>query len=115
MTKYLLPAASMAFALVSSPIGAAFPTGYDLYRDCGSTDYGNQMFCLGFLAGVWTTAESSNRFCHNGTFVHGQMQLLFLDWARRNPGLLDLDEGTAALLSFVNAFPCRPALPPTGR
>ena len=45
-------------------------------------------------------------FCPKGPAQTGQLVLIFMGWARRNPQYLDRDASDATLAAFAESYPC---------
>lgn len=106
MNKSRLAAALGFTVLWLLPAAASNYSGYDLYRDC----YGElPSFCQGYLLGVFMGSELAGaQLCAPGYQAQaGQLQLLCLEWTRRNPGRLSLNAYSAATEALRAAFPCR--------
>lgn len=96
-------------------------TGYELLEKCEATEslgivrYSmDQSACLGFINGVFDGASAAlvlrnapQLFCPAQNVQIGQMQLIYVNWARRNPQYLGRSAATAVLAAFADAFPCR--------
>jgi hypothetical protein len=96
-------------------------TGYELLEKCEATEnlgavkYSmDQTYCLQFVHGVFdgasaalTLRDASQLFCPAQGVQIGQMQLIYVNWARRNPQYLGRGAATAVLAAFADAFPCR--------
>jgi Ssp1 endopeptidase immunity protein Rap1a len=99
---YLL--SSSAF-LTGTPAHAANATGYDLYRDCTATSAYDKGFCLGVIVGVYAEMDSG-LICAPEVVKYGQLEMIFLNWARNHPAKLSVSHGTAVHIALADAFPC---------
>ncbi len=110
-----LAIALMALAAWGTPSFAAPPTGYDLYNECTSVNNLDTASCLGYLRGALDGAmfyaSLSQPPCPSGVIKAGQLQLIFLRWARENPQFLGRNSLLVAMASFADAFPCKPEKP----
>jgi hypothetical protein len=98
----IIAAVCMAAA---APATSRANTGYDLYADCTSGTIYARGFCLGYIAGIYAVADD---VCGPGTSVQrGQLEMIFLDWARRRPANLSLSQVEAVHAALREAYPCR--------
>jgi hypothetical protein len=96
-------------------------TGYELLEKCEATESlgairytMDQSYCLFYLNGIFEGVSTALRlrdapqlFCPAQTIQVGQMQLIYTNWARRNPQYLGRGSATAVLAAFAEAFLCR--------
>ena len=89
-------------------------TGYDLFLKCGNGQDPNRAdryieaaLCMGYLSGVWDMAITAGSVtgrrivCPTATIQSGQLSLIYMNWARRNPQIIG---GTTAYGSALGAF-----------
>jgi hypothetical protein len=104
-----------ASVLLSANFSSQAQTGYELFSHCQyvNSDFSTPQVaidafkCTAYLSGVWDgLALSHSGFC-SGPVQLGQIVLVFVEWARRNPQYLSRPAGEAALASFASAFPCK--------
>jgi hypothetical protein len=115
----------LAVGLLLAPCSASravIATGYDLYWECtvAGSDIDAAAYHLdctgylsGYLGGLFEAKKLSNSptlaigACPSGDVVIGQYQLVFKNWAERNPKWLSRPAPDALAASLIEAFPCQ--------
>jgi hypothetical protein len=93
-------------------VWASFENGNELYGDCTESDgTPPTAYCLGFVAGVFDTAEmllldSSGRLCAPKSVTLGQVRDVIVKYLRENPAERNLPASLLALRAVQAAWPC---------
>jgi hypothetical protein len=105
-----------AVITVISTVNAIYPahaeTGYEFYQAClkgnQSQDF-HEVMCIKYLQGIWDGLALAGYayVCLNGTMKIGQLELIFMKWARDNPNKLGVDAKFAVATAYAEAFPCQ--------
>jgi hypothetical protein len=105
-----------AAVTVISIVNAIYPahaeTGYEFYQNClkgnKSQDF-HEISCIRYIKGVWDGLILAGYpyICLNGSVQIGQLELIFINWARNNPNNLGMDVQFGVATAFAKAFPCQ--------
>jgi hypothetical protein len=103
-TIYAVAVALSLLLGAGSAVAAGMISGNELYQDCNGED---ELFCRGFLLGVFSQTARDDGVCAANNYAQaGQLQMIFLGWARRYPGRLSLNAADATIEAFRAYFPC---------
>lgn len=126
--KLLAVGGVMFLSVYSCPIASAEDTGGALFSQCTKSE---QMMlpalsgllpsdiagmvllarsaCRDKLVNTWNIlAANGERLCPaGGRVTEDQLEMVFVDWARRYPQYLGMRTGEALRTAWLSAFPCR--------
>jgi Rap1a immunity proteins len=103
-------AAGIVFAAWITP-GPCAETGYVFYQTCLKGDRGNSfegVACIRYIQGLWDglVLAGYSFICPHEPIQLGQLELIFVKWARDNPERLGMEAQFVLATAFTNAFPC---------
>jgi hypothetical protein len=95
-------------------------TGVELFSSCerfqhdGATANMSGVICLRYLAGVWQGIVAISELYKidlvcpgDAALAAGQIELIFMEWARRNPQRLNQRASDGIVAALVETFPCQ--------
>lgn len=97
------------FGVAIWPARAAFLDGNGLYQHCSESSASGQMFCAGYVAGVWDTASRAHLVCPAGQVMLAQVEQIVKEYLRESPEKTSDAASFLALSALMDAFPCEKA------
>jgi hypothetical protein len=85
---------------------AEFVSGNDLYRDLRSDKVSDNLYALGYIAGVADAGQSGSH-CIPSTVNLGQIQDMTVDYLRRNADVRNLSADILVGLMLLERWPCK--------
>jgi len=85
---------------------AEFVSGNDLYRDLRSDKVSDNLYALGYIAGVADAGQSGSH-CIPSTVNLGQIQDMTFDYLRRNADVRNLSADVLIGLMLLERWPCK--------
>jgi len=117
MMKRTITAFVMLFVIAGQAV--CYADGNKLLSQCkaaidrSSTAYQDASFCMGFLNGMTSTVSVMHTalnvprpFCLPDKIPTGQGVRVVIKYLEKHPELLHYDDGSLAMLAFMEAFPC---------
>jgi hypothetical protein len=85
---------------------AEFTSGNDLYKDLRSDKVSDNIYALGYIAGVADAGQSGSH-CIPSTVSLGQLQDMAIDYLRRNADVRNLSADVLIGLMLLERWPCK--------
>jgi hypothetical protein len=95
-----------ALLFVPAMASAEFVSGNDLYKDLRSAEISDNIYALGYIAGVADAGQSGSH-CIPNTVNLGQIQDMTFDYLRRNADVRNLSADVLIGLMLLERWPCK--------
>jgi hypothetical protein len=97
----------LTFLLISPICFAEFRMGNDLKNECQSNaSITDQMYCLGYIAGVSDANKGTGKYCLPPGVTQGQLKAVVSKYFNEYPENLHYTADSLIIDAFKIAFPC---------
>jgi hypothetical protein len=95
-----------ALLFLPAMASAEFTSGNDLYKDLRSDKVSDNLYALGYIAGVADAGQSGSH-CIPNSVTLGQIQDMALDYLRKNADIRNLSADILVGLMLLERWPCK--------
>ena len=92
--------------MIPAMASAEFTSGNDLYKDLRSDKLVDNIYALGYIAGVADAGQSGSH-CIPTSVSLGQLQDMVIDYLRKNAEIRNLSADVLVSLMLIERWPCK--------
>jgi hypothetical protein len=95
-----------ALLFIPVMVSAEFHSGNDLYRDLLSSKVTDNLYALGYIAGVADAGQNGSH-CIPTTVSLGQLQDMVIEYMKKNADIRNLSADVLVGLMLLERWPCK--------